>query len=100
MLELVVGTDGVILIDSLENAEAARLSKVLVTIRTDLEVPLSPLDPSADLFDAGFDSMSLARILVFVEQRYGVVIPDEDVVVDEVTTLDGMTHFIAGYLTK
>lgn len=60
----------------------------------------APLDPSADLFDAGFDSMSLARILVFVEQRYGVVIPDEDVVVDQVTTLEAITQFVASYLRQ
>jgi acyl carrier protein len=54
-----------------------------------------PLRPDEDLFDAGFDSMSLARLLVFVEDRWGVSIPDEDVVVDEISTLDRMTRFVA-----
>ncbi len=60
----------------------------------------SPLLPDEDLFAAGFDSMSLSRILVFVEERFGVVIPDEDVVIDQVATLDGLTSFVSGYLAR
>jgi acyl carrier protein len=57
-----------------------------------------PLAPDEDLFDAGFDSMSLSRVLVFVEQHFGVTIPDEEVVIDEIATLDSMAQFVAGYL--
>jgi acyl carrier protein len=60
----------------------------------------APLIANEDLFDAGFDSMSLSRVLVFVEDRFGVTIPDEDVVVDEVATLETMTGFVLGYLSK
>jgi D-alanine--poly(phosphoribitol) ligase subunit 2 len=52
------------------------------------------LTPEEDLFAAGFDSLSLSRVLVFVEQRFGVTIPDEDVVVDEVSTLATMARFV------
>lgn len=60
----------------------------------------APLAPTEDLFAAGFDSMSLSRVLVFVEERFGVVIPDQDVVLDEVSTLETMARFIRGYLEK
>ena len=59
-----------------------------------------PLKPGEDLFDAGFDSMSLSRMLVFVEERFGVVIPDEDVVVDDMATLESMTDLVARYLDR
>ncbi|HHH11724.1 MAG TPA: acyl carrier protein [Sorangium sp.] len=59
-----------------------------------------PLQPHDDLFDAGFDSMSLSRILVFIEEQFGVVIPDEDVVLDNISTLQLMTDFVAGYLNQ
>lgn len=59
-----------------------------------------PLGAEDDLFDAGFDSMSLSRILVFVEEKFGVTIPDEDVVLDEISTLKTMTAFVAGYVDK
>lgn len=53
-----------------------------------------PLSNDEDLFDAGFDSMSLSRVLVFVEERFGVNIPDEEVVIDEVSTLDLLSEFV------
>ncbi len=59
-----------------------------------------PLAADDDLFDAGFDSMSLSRVLVFVEDEFGVTIPDEDVVLDEISTLKTMTAFVTGYLEK
>lgn len=56
------------------------------------------LEPDADLFAAGFDSMSLSRVLVFIEERFGVTIPDQDVVLDEVSTLSTMADFVQGYI--
>jgi acyl carrier protein len=55
----------------------------------------APLAPDQDLFEAGLDSMALTRVVVFVEERFGVRIPDEDVVVDELSTLDRMARFVA-----
>jgi acyl carrier protein len=54
----------------------------------------TPLGPDEDLFEAGFDSLSLSRVLVFVEERFGVMIPDQDVVLDEVSTLAKMARFV------
>jgi acyl carrier protein len=59
-----------------------------------------PLGREEDLFAAGFDSLSLSRTLVFVEERFGVRIPDEDVVVDEVATLSGMARFVLAHAGK
>jgi acyl carrier protein len=56
----------------------------------------APLGADEDLFAAGFDSLSLSRVLVFVEERFGVVIPDQDVVLDEVSTLAKMAAFVEG----
>ena len=57
-----------------------------------------PLGWDDDIFDAGFDSMSLSRLLVFIEERFGTVIPDEDVVIDDIATLNSMAQFVATYL--
>jgi len=61
----------------------------------DILLRKEPLPPDQDVFDVGFDSMSLSRLLVFIEDRFGLRIPDEDVVVDEISTLDKMTNFVA-----
>ncbi|RLB61117.1 MAG: hypothetical protein DRI90_12100 [Deltaproteobacteria bacterium] len=57
-----------------------------------------PLGFDDDIFDAGFDSMSLSRLLVFIEERFGAVIPDEDVVIDDIATLNSMARFVATYV--
>lgn len=57
-----------------------------------------PLAPHEDLFDAGFDSMSLIRTLDFIEKRFGLTIPDEEVVLDEVSTVEKLARFVHGRL--
>ncbi len=57
-----------------------------------------PLAPNEDLIDAGFDSMSLTRTLVFIEDRFGLRIPDEDVVLDELATIEKLARFVHGRL--
>jgi acyl carrier protein len=66
----------------------------------DILLRKEPLAPDQDVFDVGFDSMSLSRLLVFVEDRWGVRIPDEEVVVDEIATLEKMTDFVAGRIGR
>jgi D-alanine--poly(phosphoribitol) ligase subunit 2 len=62
-------------------------------IQEEILLRKTPLSLSEDLFAAGFDSMSLSRVLVFVEERFGVTIPDHEVVLDEVSTVDTMARF-------
>lgn len=69
-------------------------------IESEILLRRAPLAPEEDLFAAGFDSLSLSRVLVFVEERFGVTIPDEDVVIDEVATLATMARFIHDRLAK
>jgi acyl carrier protein len=69
-------------------------------IVTDILLRKTPLAPDQDLFEAGFDSLSLSRMLVFVEERFGVTIPDQDVVLDEVSTLDTMARFVHERVTQ
>ena len=66
-------------------------------IETEILLRDEPLRGDEDLFDAGFDSMSLSRVLVFVEDRFGSHIPDEEVVLDDIATLDALASFIASY---
>jgi acyl carrier protein len=60
----------------------------------------TPLARDEDLFAAGFDSLSLSRVLVFIETRFGVVIPDEEVVLDEVATIEKMSRFVHDRLER
>ena len=75
--------------------DLASVSKQLKQhIEEEIILRKEPLLPDEDLFAAGFDSMSLTRVLVFVEERFGLLIPDQDVVLDEVSTVDKLARFV------
>lgn len=63
-------------------------------VESEILLRKEPLRGDEDLIDAGFDSMSLTRTLVFVEDRFGVSIPDKDVVLDELSTIDKLARFV------
>jgi acyl carrier protein len=69
-------------------------------IASEILLRRAPLAPDEDLFDAGFDSLSLSRVLVFVEERFNIAIPDEDVVIDELSTVEKWARFVHGRLAQ
>ena len=69
-------------------------------IETEILLRRTPLAPDEDLLEAGFDSMSLTRTLVFLEERFGVRIPDEEVVLDELSTLEKLARFVHERVTQ
>jgi D-alanine--poly(phosphoribitol) ligase subunit 2 len=69
-------------------------------VSKDVLLRKEPLDRDEDVFAAGFDSLSLSRLLVFVEGRFGVTIPDEEVVVDEIATIATMARFVHDWIAK
>lgn len=80
-------------------ADVAEIERLLSDFVTkDVLLRDEPLGRDEDIFAAGFDSLSLSRLLVFIEEKLGAKIPDEEVVVDEIETLAKMAKFVHGYL--
>jgi acyl carrier protein len=63
-------------------------------IAGDLLLRGSPLDPDEDLFAAGLDSMSLSRLVVFIEDRFGLELPDGSFAIDDIDTLRKLASFV------
>jgi acyl carrier protein len=66
-------------------------------VRTQFAV--SPVDPrfrrDTDLFDNGYvDSVGLAELIGFLEDEFGVEIPDELLVSDQFTTIEGISQVV------
>src|SRR5690606_15614242 len=64
-------------------------------------VPVAPRDPrfgpTARLFDDGYvDSMGVAELIAFIEDAFGVAVPDEALMSDEFATIAGMARVVAG----
>jgi methoxymalonate biosynthesis acyl carrier protein len=52
-------------------------------------------DRSVDLFDAGYvDSVGITEMLAYINETYGIDIPDEHLLSDEFASIDGMAAVI------
>ena len=56
-------------------------------------------DPAAfgvedDLLDAGLDSMSIMRLVLHIENEYGVVLPDNELAPENLRTLNRIENWI------
>ena len=51
---------------------------------------------SVDLFEGAYvDSVGLAETLAFIEDEFGVTVPDEELLSDEFGTIDGMAAAVS-----
>lgn len=57
---------------------------------------LRDLPPDASLIDAGVDSLDFANVLLAIEERFGVKIPDEDAL--EIDSLRKLAGYVAARL--
>lgn len=81
---------------SVEAVEAA----LLEFVTKDILLRKEPIGRDVDLFVSGFDSLSLSRVLVFVEERFRTLVPDQEVEIDEMATVASMARFFHGYIVK
>lgn len=75
-------------------------SALLEFVTKDILLRKEPIGRDVDLFESGFDSLSLSRLLVFVEQRFGTQVADQDVEIDEIATIASMARFFHSYIVK
>jgi len=54
-------------------------SELLEFLAREVFAPDVPLTPETNLVASGFDSMSLVRVLLFIEGRYGFWIPESEI---------------------
>ena len=47
-----------------------------------------------DLLDAGLDSMGIMRLIMFIENEYGITLPDTEIEPDNVQTFNALEQWI------
>ena len=52
------------------------------------------IDASTNLKQAGIDSFSTVEIILFIERKYGVVIPDEKLIPENFATLRALSAIV------
>lgn len=58
------------------------------------------IDAATDLKQAGIDSFSTVEIILFIERKFGVSIPDEKLVPQNFKTLDALAATVQELLPK
>jgi acyl carrier protein len=51
--------------------------------------------PSDNLLETGvLDSLGLMQLVIFIEEKLGVKVPDEDVVIENFSSVDALTGYL------
>ncbi|MCB1788658.1 MAG: acyl carrier protein [Gammaproteobacteria bacterium] len=53
-----------------------------------------------DLLEAGLDSMGIMRLVMFIEERFGVVLPDHEITPENLRTLSAIESWINRHRTS
>lgn len=72
-------------------------ARIEASLRTQLEVAAD--DPgfgrATSLFTGGYvDSLGVAELIAFIDEAFGVSIPDDDLLSDEFDTIDGIARIV------
>ncbi len=47
-----------------------------------------------DLLKAGLDSMGIMRLVIFIEERFGITLPDEEITPENICSLNAIALWI------
>lgn len=67
---------------------------VMDFLRREVFAPEVALDAETNLVAAGFDSMSLVRLLLFVEKKYSLWIPEGEITAEALANARALAHTI------
>lgn len=63
-------------------------------VRKEILVRPEPLGDDEDLFDLGFDSMGITRLVIFVEKRSGLLLEEKDYEVDDLSSVSRAVELV------
>ena len=73
-------------------------TKLLDFLKREVFAPDVAVTPETDLVASGFDSMSLVRMLVFIETDYGFWIPESEITSDALKNVGSLAATITQLL--
>ena len=73
-------------------------SKLLDFLKREVFAPGVAITPETDLVASGFDSMSLVRMLVFIETDYGFWIPESEITGDALQNVSSLAATVTRLL--
>ena len=81
--------------------EAALIeAELLAILRRDVFAPEVPVTLETNLVSAGFDSLSMVRVLVFIEQTYQLWIPEREITEANLKNIRALAAVVARLLNE
>jgi acyl carrier protein len=82
-------------------AQAHEIESALLNfLQREVFAPQVTLTPETDLIASGFDSLSLVRVLVFVETTYGIWIPEQEITAAALQNIRSLAATVARLLNE
>jgi acyl carrier protein len=75
-------------------------TELLAFLRRDIFPPETKLDAETDLVAAGFDSMSLVKLLLHVETKFGQWIPESEITNETLGSARSLAATVARVLNE
>ncbi|MGA2868392.1 MAG: phosphopantetheine-binding protein [Verrucomicrobiota bacterium] len=75
-------------------------AELLAFLRRDIFSPETRLDAQTDLVAAGFDSMSLVKLLLHVETKFGKWIPEGEITNEALASVSALSITVARVLNE
>jgi acyl carrier protein len=75
-------------------------NELLAFLRRDIFSPETNLTPETDLIAAGFDSMSLVKMLLHIETKFGKWIPEGEITNDALANVRALAAIVARVLNE
>jgi acyl carrier protein len=75
-------------------------TELLAFLRRDIFSPETNLAADTDLVAAGFDSMSLVKLLLHVETKYGEWIPESEITNEALASVHALAGTVARVLNE
>lgn len=73
-------------------------AELLAFLQREIFAPEVVVTADTDLVAAGFDSMSLVRVLLFIEMTYGFWIPEKEITSDALRNVRALAAMVARLL--
>ena len=81
-------------------AEISEISQTLCEfISGNLVAAEVKVSPSTSLDQLGLDSFSIIEIILFIERKYGLTLPDHELTKENIYSSDSLAQCIVKYLT-
>jgi acyl carrier protein len=58
------------------------------------------LETDTDLFESGFDSFSLIKLIVFIEKKFRIHVPDEKITEENFRNINSLSELVYALQTK